>query len=309
MRARTPLLVTGLALAAVAAPGAWALATASSPDPAPALPELPSVAEQVAGLYDADGCLVTGPGQADCTVRADDVDEALSHGPATETRHLEGFVGSRWLGQVSGRGPVVVAPSVTLGTTGSFTASGLARNEGSTLVDTLEVTAQLLDDSGAVLATETVAGAVHDVRPGEPVPFTLQSDVPASAVARVEWSATATGEGDAAARAFAWTPYWERPVGGPAVDLYLHRDSRGPRPYLLFGAAASVGSTSVDQPEVVVAWLTADGHLASIATAPLSAPDGSALSALDAGASADALVTAAANPPAGGEAIVWVQGS
>ncbi len=302
------MLVTGLAVAALLPPGAWALATAAPSDPARTLPELPSVAEQVDGQYDEAGCLVTGDGEADCSVRAEEVDRALSHGPATETRHLEGFVGSRWLGQVTGAGPTVVAPSVQASTTGSYRASGLARNEGTGVVDTIEVTARLRDAAGSELATVTTTSPVHDVRPGEPVPFTVTADVPAAAVAAVEWSATAVGTGDEAVRALAWTPYWERPVGGPPVDLYLHRDGAGRRPYLLFGSATAVGG-DVAEPEVVVAWLTAGGRVAVIASTPLRAPDGVALTALPAGGAADALVVADRNPPAGGEVLVWVQGS
>ncbi len=309
MRARTPLLVVGLALVASVPPSAWALATAPDSDPAPGLPELPTVADQVDGLYDDEGCLVTGAHETDCTVRADEVDDALSHGPATETRHLEGFVGSRWLGRISGDGPTVVASSVRIRPTGAFTATGLARNEGDTPVDTIQVTARLLDADGVELARETVTSPVHAVRPGEPVPFVLRSTVPAATVVDVEWAAAGIGEADESTRAFAWTPYWERPAGGEPVDLYLHRDGDGPRPYLLFGSAASVGTEAIHQPEVVVAWLSAAGRLLAVTATPLRSPDGSALPALDPGAAADALVVAAAGPPARAEALVWVQGS
>jgi hypothetical protein len=245
-------------------------------------------------------------------VRADEVDEALSHGPATETRHLEGFVGSRWLGRVSGSGPAVVAPSIRLGDGPAFTATGLARNEGTSAVDTIEVTGVLLDAAGAELGTVTATSPVHDVRPGEPVPFAAEADVPAASVAEVHWSATAEGSGDDSSRAFAWTPYWERPAGGEPVDLYLHTDGAGPRPHLLFGAVTSVAPDDADpvmEPEVVVAWLDAEGQVAAVHSTPLRAPDGAALGELGAGAAADALLVTEVDPPAGGEVLVWVQGS
>jgi hypothetical protein len=306
MRARS-LLLAG-AVAATVPVAAWSLADADEPAAAPELPELPSVADQVEGLYDADGCLITGEGEVDCSVRADEVDEALSHGPATEPRSLQGFVGSHWLGQVTGTGPEVVPSTVTTATTGSFRADGLVRNHGEVVVGSVEVTARLVGADGAELAVVTATSPVHDVRPGEPVPFTVTADVDAAAVDHVEWSAAGGAEGDQAARALAWTPYWERPVGGEPVDLYLDHDDTG-RPYLLFGSVASVGDTAVAGPEVVVAWLDADGRLVRILSAPVVGPDGAALAELAAGGAADALLSTDVDPPAGGEALVWVQGS
>jgi hypothetical protein len=272
------------------------------------LPELPSVAEQVDGLYDADGCLITGPDETDCTVRADEVDEALSHGPATEPRQLQGFVGSHWLGQVTGTGPEVVTSTVSTATSGAFRADGLVRNHGEVIVESVEVTARLVGADGAELAVVSATSPVHDVRPGEPVPFTVTADVDAAAVDHVEWSAAGGAEGDEATRALAWTPYWERPVGGEPVDLYLDHDDAD-RPYLLFGSVASVGDAAVGRPEVLVAWLDADGRLVRTLSAPVVGPDGAPLTALAAGGAADALLGADVDPPVGGEALVWAQGS
>jgi hypothetical protein len=308
MRVRTPALVAGLAVAVSVPFGAWATATSAPTDPEAALPELPSVAEQVDGLYDADGCLVTGDGSADCSVRASEVDEALSHGPVTESRQLQGFVGAHWTTDALGAGPVVLEPSLDVAEAGPYTAQGLARNEGEHVLDTLTVTARLLDAEGAELAVLTATSPVHDIRPGEPVPFTLTGDVPAEAVDHVEWSAAGGAEGDPATRALAWTPYWERPVGGEAVDLYLHQDAEGARPYLLFGSVAAVGAGPVEAPQVVIAWLDAEGRLVRTLVTSVRGADGADLARLEAGAAADALVVADADPPVGGEALVWVQG-
>jgi hypothetical protein len=65
----------------------------------------------------------------------------------------------------------------------------------------------------------------------------------------------------------------------------------------------------VGGPEVVVAWLDADGRLVRTLSAPVVGPDGAALAELPAGGAADTLLTADVDPPAGGEALVWVQGS
>ena len=304
MRARS-LLLAG-ALAVTVPVGAWSLADADEPAPAPALPELPSVADQVDGLYDAEGCLTTGSGEADCSVRADEVDEALSHGPASEPRQLQGFVGSHWLGQVTGTGPEVVAATVTTATSGTFRADGLVRNHGAVIVDTVEVTARLVGVDGAELAVVSATSPVHDVRPGEPVPFTVTAEVDVASVDHVEWSAAGGIEGDESARALAWTPDWERAVGGDPGALYFEHAAR---PYLLFGSVASVGDTAVAGPEVVVGWLDADGRLVRTLSAHVVGPDGDTLAELAAGGAADALLGADVDPPVGGEALVWVQGS
>lgn len=303
MRARSALLATGLLAVAVPV-GAWSLADAGTPSAAPGLPELPSVAEQVDGLYDEQGCLTTGTGEADCSVRADEVDEALSHGPATEARQLQGFVGTRWLGQVTGTGPEVLEDSVRVAD-GAFAAQGLVRNHGEVTLATVEVTARLLDADGEELATVTATSPVHDVRPGEPAPFEISADV--DGVARVEWSAAGGEAGDGDSRALAWTPYWERPVGGEPVDLYLHRDEAGERPYLLFGSVTAV--EAVASPEVVVAWLDADGRLVRTLSGPVVGPDGAAVDELTAGGAGDVLLSAEADPPVDGEVLVWVQGA
>lgn len=309
MRSRAPWILAITLVAGVTLPGAALVAGADDPPPAPTLPELPSVADGVDGLYDEDGCLQTGPDEVDCSVRADEVDAALSEGGVGETRHLEGFVGSRWLGVVDGRGPTVLPATVERSTTGAFVATGLARNEGTTVLADLVVTARLLDPSGEELAVVTATSPVHDLRPGEPAPFTVRSDVEATSVARVEWAAAGGAAGEARDRALSWTPYWERPEGGDPVDLYLYRDSRDLRPHLLFGSVASVGQSPVDHPEVVVGWLSPQGRLVGFVTAPVRGTDGTALVRLPAGGAADALVVAASAPPAGAETLVWVQGT
>ena len=309
MRARAPWILAVAVVAALAVPGAALVAGADDPGPAPALPELPSVADQVEGLYDDEGCLRTGPTEVDCSVRAAEVDAALSEGGAGETRHLEGFVGSRWLAQVNGRGPTVLAATVERSTVGAFVASGLARNEGPSVLASLEVTARLLDTEGTELAAITVSSPVRDIRPGEPAPFVLRADVDAAAVAGVEWSAAGGVAGDGTARALSWTPYWERPAGGDPVELYLYRDGGGPRPHLVFGSVASVGGSSSARPEVVVGWLSPEGRLVEVVTAPVSGPDGAPLADLPAGGAADALVLTDAALAVGAEMLVWVQGS
>lgn len=309
MRSRAPLALTVAVVAGLAVPGAALVAGADDPAALPPLPELPSVADQVEGLYDGDGCLQTGLEEVDCSVRAADLDVALSEGGAGETRHLEGFVGSRWLAEVDRGGPTVLPASIERSTTGAFVASGLARNESTSVLATLEVTARLLDAAGAELAEVAVVSPVRDIRPGEPVPFTVATEVDAAAVARVVWTASGGSAGDATRRALSWTPYWERPAGGDPVDLYLYRDGAGPRPHLVFGSVATVGDAPAIAPEVVLGWLGPEGRLVGVVTSSVRGPDGAPLARLVAGGVADALVQAEGAPPVGAELLVWVQGS
>lgn len=309
MSRRVPWILAGLALAGVALPVRALDAGAAHRLPAAALPELPSVAAEVEGLYDEAGCLHTGPDEVDCSVPATAVDAALSQGAGGATRHLEGFVGSRWLTGSDHGGPAVLAASIKQTEAGTFAASGLARNEGAVVLATLEVTARLLDAAGDELAVVTVVSPVHDVRPGEPVPFVLTAAVDAEQVDRVDWSASGGTVGDGTRRALAWTPYWERPAGGEAVDLYLYRDPPEDRPHLVFGAVASVGDVRLRRPEVVVGWLGGDGRLLGMVRAPVRGPDGAPRSTLGAGEGGDALIVAGSVLPPGAEALVWVQGT
>ena len=309
MRSRAPWILIAVVATGLACPGVTLVAGADDPAPTPTLPELPSIAEQVDGLYDGDGCLQTGQDEADCSVRAAEVDAALSEGAAGETRHLEGFVGSRWLGVVDGGGPTVLPATVDQRPSGAFTATGLARNEGTEVLADLAVTARLLDTAGQELAVVTAVSPVHDARPGEPVPFTVRAEVDAASVARVEWSVAGGATGDGGHRAMAWTSYWERPVGGDPVDLYLYRDGTGPRPHLVFGSVASVGAQPVEHPEVVVGWLSPEGRLVGLVTTRVRGADGTPLGRLAAGGAADALVVSPTAPPAGSEMLVWAQGT
>jgi len=273
---RTLFALAGVTFSAIAVPAGFALAGESGPAE-PSLPTLPGVAEQVDGLYDDQGCLRTGEATVDCSVRAEQVDRALADGGPGDVRHLEGFTGSQYLAHPTGTGPVVLEDSVA---SGDGAITGLVRNEGPTTVAEIEVTAR-------VGGRELVAiSPVHDVRPGEPVPFTIETGAPA---AQVEWSAAAIGTGDEAHRALAWTPYWEQPGGRRApIATYLYRErGPGPHPHVLFG---SVGSAPA---EVVVAW-TAAGRVVATAMATTE-PGGDVLVATD-----------AAIPPTA-ETMVWAQ--
>lgn len=310
-RSRCPRLVvasTGLVL--LAAPLAWRAVDAS---PASDLdPTLPSVSAAVEGAYDEDGCLRTGPDEVDCSVRAAEVDAALAEGEGGAPRHLQGFMGLRWLDPTPATGPRVLETTVSRhGAPGALVLVGLVRNEGTELLAEIRVTATLLAADGEVLGTAGATSPVTAVRPGEPVPFTVVTDQPAASVAGVRWSAGGARAvaGAETARALAWTTWFTRPAGGDPVSLYLRRETSGPRPELVFGGVENVGDDPVGSPRVVVGWLAPDGRLAAWAEAPVATPSGGAATTLVPGRAADALVVTDAVPPTGSEVLVWGYGS
>lgn len=309
---RPAALAIALAIGVVV-PAAWAWAGAPTADAGG--PELPSVAGAVQGLYDDQGCLHTGVDTVDCSVRADRLDQVLAEGTGGGPRHLEGFVGPLWSDGGRAGAPRVLPETVlTHGDPagadgGGTTWTGLVRNEGDTVVAAVTVTARVLAADGGVLGTVEATSPVTDVRPGEPVPFTLSAPVPGDRVGGVEWSARGVGTGSADRRALAWTPYWERPAGGEPVAIYLFEDRDPARPHLHFGAVAVVGPTPVARPQVLVGWLDADGRLVAWGAAPVVAPDGAPVSTLAPGGLGDALVVAPMTPPPGGEPILWVVGA
>ena len=312
MRRHAAVVTVAAVVLGVGLPAAWAVATTGRQASAP-LPTLPPVAEEIPGLYDEQGCLRTGlrEGDVDCSVRAEELDAALIDGGPSQERHLAGFVGPQYLAESRGTGPVVLDETVRQRRSGgAWTAQGLARNEGDGVVASIEVTARLLDRSGAVLAEVQTTSPVRDVRPGEPVPFQLVADLPASAVGAVEWSAAGAVGGDDRRRDLAWTVWWERPAGRRApVDLYLHHErGPGPQPRAVFGSVEHVGEEAVAAPEVVMAWLDARGRVAALATAPVSDPDGRPLATLAPGEAADVLVSLDRPVPSASSPLVWVQG-
>lgn len=300
------LLVTATGLAVLAAPLAWRGADAA---PTVVDPALPSVAETVEGAYDEDGCLRTGPAEVDCSVRAEDLDASLADGDGGAPRHLQGFVGPRWLEPTPGTGPRVLETTVERqgGEAAPLVLSGLVRNEGAAVLAEVRVTATLLAVDGRVLGTATATSPVTAVRPGEPVPFTVVTDQPAAAVARVRWSAGGARAtvGAETTRALAWTTWFTRPAGGEPVSLYLRQEGTGPRPELVFGGVENVGGAPLGSPRVVAGWLAPDGRLVAWAEAPVVGPAGGPTARLAPGASADALVVTDAVPPSGSELLVW----
>lgn len=235
------------------------------------LPALPPVAEREPETYGADGCSEVGEDlPADCGTTAGELDAVLAGPPGDAFRTLEGFSGPRWTTELQRDRLVVLDDTVREAAQGTWSASGLVRNETSQPQGDVLVQARLLDAAGAELAVVEGDVPVSPVRSGEPAPFVLDADDPAVAaadVASVEWTVLGepVEEGEAsAARALELTTYWTEPAAArtPPISVADHEDPpTGPGPHLVFGSVAGLEGADVEGPRVVAAWIGQDGRL------------------------------------------------
>lgn len=294
----------------VSATGGAPGAAASAP-PAPVvpvggdapLPTLPSAQVREPDRFDAQGCLKTSATGSDCAQQAGQLDAAAAGATTTDWRTLAGFVGKYWNNDHTADAATVLEQTVTArpGASGTWAATGLARNDHSRTLAGLQVEATLRDAGGATIEVVRGTSPVTSVRAGEPVPFSVSSTTtPAAAVASVTWHVTEQdGVTAEEARALELSTYWTRPAGDPRpIDMYLHHDQPGvPPPYLLFGSVVNRGA-DVRDPRVVVAWVDTAGRVVAVHTASVSDPTGAAATTLAAGAARDVLV--AVDDPAEG---------
>ena len=273
------------------------------------LPVLPGVQEQYEDQYDDDGCLRTGVGERDCTVTAEQIDQARAGAADDDVRHLTGFTGPHWTEDTTRGGPVVLDGSVRRTDGPTLELTGLVRNEGAATLPAVEVVATLVGADGAVLSELRGPALVGSVRSGEPVPFSLTGPTPDEAVERVEWTA-APAPAEPVSRDLEWQSYWEQPAGERApVENYLYREvGPGPHPEVVFGSVHNLGPDRSYGVQVVRVWLDDGGRVTALASAGPTAPDGQAVAGLDEGRAADVLLVTD-GVPAGAEAITWVSGS
>lgn len=214
-------------------------------------------------------------------------------GVAPDSTALPGVGGVDVETPVPAGGVVVVENSVALDPrAATWTARGLVRNDTADVLDEVSVEATLVGADGS-LTTARADSPVRAVRPGEPVPFVIEADLPRADVASVRWTATGVAGGDASSRELTLATYWTRPYGDPRPVRIPARDesTTSARPFLLFGSVtATTAGAGVDRPVVTAAWRDADGRITDVRTVPAVAPDGAAVAALAPGAAADFLV-------------------
>lgn len=282
-------------------------------EPSVPLPTLPSVAERHPDAYDAQGCTQVGPDEADCSASAAALDQAAAH-PDDGWRTLAGFVGPHYATDVSAGTVVLLDGTTATATAGPWTATGLVRNDTAGAVTAVVVEVALLDAAGRELGVARDDVPVDPLRPGEPAPFEVESDVAADAVADVRWSITFEPAAAADERLVELVTWWDRRADDPEpVDLYLYRDEPGaPLPYLLFGAVTNHGTVALASPTVIAAWLDDAGRVVDVAeTAAVTDPaNGTGGPPLVPGASADFLFVLDGRPPAvdTGRVVLWAVG-
>jgi hypothetical protein len=177
---------------------------------------------------------------------------------------------------------------------GSWRASGLAHNDGSTPVGGLHVRATLIGSGGQTIGMVDTDSPVAPVRAGESVPFTLAAaGTAATDVRSVSWLAVATAGSTASdGRDLAVSTYWTRPYGDAhRLDLPSYRDPAGaPVPFAVYGSLTNGGGAAIGSPTLVLAWSGTDGRILAVASGRAVGSDGTPVAVLAAGASDDALV-------------------
>ncbi len=296
LRTTTVILILTAALG-VSACGDGGRPLATAPPTTEPLPTLPPVQEREPELFDGSGCLRTDAESSDCATRAEDLDAALAGTGEDDWRTLAGFVGSHWTTQPSASGITVLSETLTVAQDGPWGARGLIRNESSSEVTGLVVHARLLDSAGAPLDEVSTPVPVPGIRPGEPAPFQISSEVPAARVADVEWltsiAAPADPSGESAgesSRDIELVNHWQRGLGDPRpVESYLYRDPVGvPHPYVAMGTAANVGGAQLSGIGVVAAFVDTSGRVLWVQEA--------AVVSVDAGTDLDALASPLVDP-------------
>lgn len=190
---------------------------------------------------------------------------ALVHTEQTE-RSLRGFRGYGYVNEVNGNQAVILHDSISIAKDGNWTAQGLVRNETLYNIGSIVVTAELLSDANRVLETVSSQALVQNIRPGEPVPFRLDSAVPVSQVKEVKWSTRTGQEGAGRSREANLMVDYELEFGSETYKGHKRDDS--PYPYVLATAFDNLGR-AVKSAQLTVAWRDAAGSVVWIETAPL----------------------------------------
>lgn len=247
------------------------------------LPTLPPAEERLDRLYDENGCLLLSDGPPDCGASAESLDEALAGEGRDATRTLAGFEGPLFVTDVSGDSVLVLEDTVTAATSGAWQASGLLRNETTSPVLAPVVTATLRAADGTELGQARGEVAVAPVRPGEPVPFTIESDIDAGTVAAVEWAVADTGvEPTGGTRDLELTTYFVEPAGSrdPLGTEIFEESGRGPFPHVVYGSVTNLADVDAPRPTVVAAWLDDGGRVRAVTQSAAVTLEGGAVQTL-----------------------------
>lgn len=231
------------------------------------LPKLPARWELLPHLYDKDDCLTLPEGRK-CGPPPEVRRFIEANQPEPKIRQLLGFSGPNYVGEVGNTGVLILDRTVSTTTSGSWQAMGLVRNDLTRAVERVVVEVVLYGSDKTVLAKVSSPALVSHLRPGEPGPFRVTSSVPAGQVARAEWRVLVQEGQRPAYRDFLLLPHWESPRGATPPSLEA--------PYRFFAGFQNWGRRTVNNPQLIVAWLNDRGQVVYLTTAqadPLTRSD------------------------------------
>jgi hypothetical protein len=245
---------------------------AATPQPTPVetpLPTLPPAWALEPDLFDENGCAKLGDGTVDCGAPPLPGEAATEEatGDPLAWRSLLGFVGPYHASELRTGAVILLQDSLTIASRGPWRAWGLVRNETAHPAGA-DVAARLFAADGMLLTTVTGHVPVDPLRPGEPGPFALSSDIAVSDVAAVKWSVLETPPGPAVIRDLQILEGWSLPFGDRAREDGWYRDPPGPPPYpfVQFGSVDNLGDASA-LPLVTAAWVDENDRVVWVATA------------------------------------------
>jgi hypothetical protein len=185
-----------------------------------------------------------------------------------------GYSGPYYSPSLDHDGVVVLEDTVSAAITGNWTVNGLIRNETPNAVGDVVVQASLYGADAGLLGVVSYEVLVDPLRPHEPAPFSLSSDIPATLVRDVEYTIQ-TGPPSTLTRQLKMEFLWDAPYGErPRVEHYGYADpDLPPYPHLVVGSVWHEGDVTLPNPRVVAAFLSPEGTVLGSATAQLGVND------------------------------------
>jgi len=230
------------------------------------LPTLPPKSVLYPGVYDEEGCLRLAPDEGGRVCPPAHGVASLAHDPRVSA-NLKGFRGPHYTDTVTGQGIVLLHDTLNYATAGNWSVAGLVRNESLRDAGVVTVTATLLDSAGTVIEKVSAQAPVVGLRPGEPSPFVVRSQVPVHQVAKVEWLVDEQPLRTPVTRDFLVQTYYQLPYGVATVRGKARQDA--PYPYVLAAGFRNLGRP-VSNPRLVAAWLDEQGRVLWVESASLA---------------------------------------
>jgi len=171
-----------------------------------------------------------------------------------------GFEGPYYLTYVEGSSVDIIQNSIIEESSQdhNWSARGLIRNHTLEPIGKSTVIAKLYDRKDALLDEVQGKVLIDWIRPGEPAPFELMSQVNFEEVSRVEWELDYESNPEQHSRHLVLQVYWEAGAG----DQFIKGHERGEGEYSYeFAAGFKNMGEPVDEAMLVLAWLDSEGRV------------------------------------------------